>query len=144
MKSGDLTIVFGGDTSIGMDCGWMFRGVDEMLHRADLRFLQLEEPKLAKATEAAGPDRTTAALAPLLGRADLLPEFESIYPKAPLKYGGDDRSFDSIGVPTLWFNTHAKFMDFHTPLDTLGTLDLEKIVQCVKEGCRLTEIISKK
>jgi hypothetical protein len=33
-------------------------------------------------------------------------------------------------------------MDFHTPLDTLETLDLEKIVRCVKEGFRLTEIIS--
>ena len=78
-----------------------------------------------------------------VGRADRLPEFESIYPKAQLKYGGDDRSFDSAGVPTLWFNTHEKFMDFHTPLDTLGTVDPEKIVQCVKEACRLTEIISK-
>lgn len=78
-----------------------------------------------------------------VGRGELLPEFESIYPKAPLRYGGDDRSFDSAGVPTLWFNTHEKFMDFHTPLDTLGTVDPEKIVQCVKEACRLTEIISK-
>ena len=78
-----------------------------------------------------------------VGRGELLPEFDSIYPKAPLKYGGDDRSFDSAGVPTLWFNTHAKFMDFHTPLDTLGTVDPEKIVQCVKEAFRLTEIISK-
>ena len=33
-------------------------------------------------------------------------------------------------------------MDFHTPLDTLETVDPEKIVQCVKEGCRLTEILS--
>ena len=79
----------------------------------------------------------------LFPELELLPEFESIYPKAPLRYGGDDRSFDSAGVPTLWFNTHEKFMDFHTPLDTLGTVDPEKIVQCVKEACRLTEIISK-
>ena len=78
-----------------------------------------------------------------VGREELLPDFESIYPKAPLKYGGDDRSFDSAGVPTLWFNTHEKFMDFHTAMDTMETLDLEKIVQCVKEGCRLTEILSK-
>ena len=72
MATGELSIVFGGDTSFGMDCGWMFRGVDGLLQSADLRFLQLEEPKLARETEAAGPDRTTAALAPLVGRADLL------------------------------------------------------------------------
>lgn len=72
MVKGELSIIFGGDTSFGMGCEWMFRGVDDMLRGADLRFLQLEEPKLAVQTEAAGPDRTTAALSPLRGRADLL------------------------------------------------------------------------
>ena len=69
---GDLTLVFGGDTSIGMNCEWMFRGVDPLLRSADLRMLQLEEPFVAHETEAAGPDRTTAALAPLRGRVDLV------------------------------------------------------------------------
>lgn len=72
MKSGDLTIVFGGDTSIGMNCGWMFRGVDALLQSADLRMVQLEEPFVAHETEAAGPDRTTAALESLKGRIDLV------------------------------------------------------------------------
>ena len=67
-----------------------------------------------------------------------LPEFETIYPKMPFKNAGDDRSFHCVGVPVLWFNTHAKFMDFHTPLDTIETLDLSKIETCVKEAFRLT------
>ena len=35
-------------------------------------------------------------------------------------------------------------MDFHTPLDTLETLDPGKIVRCVEEGVRLTEVIAKR
>lgn len=72
MGKGALDLVFGGDTSIGMNCEWMFRGVDPLLRSADLRMLQLEEPFVARETETAGPDRTTAALAPLRGRADLV------------------------------------------------------------------------
>ena len=76
-----------------------------------------------------------------VGRPELLMEFDSIYPKAPFKNGGDDRAFDSIGVPSLWFNTHEKFMDFHTPADSLETLDLQRIARCVEEGVRLTEVL---
>ena len=72
MAAGELTLVFGGDTSIGVNCEWMFRGVDPLLAAADLRMVQLEEPFVARETEAAGPDRTTAALAPLKGRIDLV------------------------------------------------------------------------
>ena len=77
-----------------------------------------------------------------VGRGDLLPEFESIYPKAPFKNGGDDRSFDSVGVPTLWFNAHEKFKDFHTALDSLETLETKRIAGCVEEAVRVTGIIS--
>lgn len=68
----DLTLIFGGDTSIGTDSEWMFRYVDPMLQAADLRMVQLEEPFVKQETEAAGPDRTTAALAPLRGRLELV------------------------------------------------------------------------
>ena len=72
MSTKNLSLVFGGDTSIGVGCEWMFRGVDGLLESADLRMAQLEEPFVAQETEAAGPDRTTAALAPLRGRFDLV------------------------------------------------------------------------
>lgn len=74
-----------------------------------------------------------------IGRPELLPEFESIYIRKPFKSGGDDRSFNSVGVPVIWFNNHAKFMDFHTPLDTIETLDLDRIVRCVQDAVRVTE-----
>ena len=68
-----------------------------------------------------------------------LPEFDTIYPKLPFKNAGDDRSFECIGVPVLWFNTHSKFKDFHTPLDTIETLDLGKIVKCLDEALNITK-----
>ncbi len=72
MCKGDLSLVFGGDTSIGVNCEWMFRGVDPLLQSADLRMVQLEEPFLSRTTDTVGPDRTTAALEPLKGRVDLV------------------------------------------------------------------------
>lgn len=77
-----------------------------------------------------------------IGLPEKLPEIDSIYEKRPFKNAGDDRSFNCIGVPVLWFNTHAKFQDFHTPLDTIETLDLGKIETCIKEALRLTEKFS--
>ena len=67
-----------------------------------------------------------------------LPEFDTIYTKLPFKNGGDDRSFQCIGVPVLWFNTHAEFQDFHTPLDTIETLDINKIARYIEEAVKLT------
>ena len=76
-----------------------------------------------------------------IAHPEKLPEFETIYPKGPFKDAGDDRSFNCVGVPVLWFNTHAKFMDFHTPLDSIDTLDIDKIVVCIKEAARLTGVL---
>lgn len=70
--SKELTLIFGGDTSIGVESEWIFRGVDPMLRGADLRMVQLEEPFVKAETLAAGRDRTAAALAPLRGRIDLV------------------------------------------------------------------------
>ena len=78
-----------------------------------------------------------------VGRPELLPEFESAYPKLPIKNAGDDRNFDRIGVPTLWFNTHDHFMDFHTPEDTMDKLDISRIARCVQEAVRITQQISR-
>lgn len=69
---------------------------------------------------------------------DRLPEIESCFPILPFKNGGDDRSFHCIGVPVLWFNNHDKFKTFHTPLDTIETLDINKIVKCLEEALRIT------
>ena len=73
-----------------------------------------------------------------VGRPELLPEFTSCYEKAPIKLAGDDRNFDKLGIPTLGFNSHAKFQDFHTPLDTIDTLDMKKIAQCIADAVSVT------
>ena len=72
-----------------------------------------------------------------VGRGEKLPSFTSRYPLLPIKNAGDDRSFDRLEVPTLWFNSHAKFKDFHTPLDTIATLDIPRIGEFVKDAVQV-------
>ncbi len=72
-----------------------------------------------------------------VGRQEKLPFFKSRYPFLPIKNGGDDRSFDRLEVPTLWFNSHAKFKDFHTPLDTIATLDIPRIGEFVQDAVQV-------
>jgi poly-gamma-glutamate capsule biosynthesis protein CapA/YwtB (metallophosphatase superfamily) len=67
-----LTLVFGGDMSVGENAADYFRGVETLLAQADFRMAQLEEPYVSSETEFAGKNRTTAALAPLVGKFDLL------------------------------------------------------------------------
>ncbi|MBR7104437.1 MAG: M28 family peptidase [Lentisphaeria bacterium] len=73
-----------------------------------------------------------------LGREELLPELKSRYPFAPFKNGGDDRSFDALGIPTLWYNSETPFKVFHTPLDTVSTLDISKMADCIADAVAVT------
>lgn len=72
MSQKELSLVFGGDMSVGENSEFYFKGVDRMLARADVRMAQLEEPFSRQVTEYAGPNRTTKVLKPLVGRFDLL------------------------------------------------------------------------
>ena len=72
MNEKQLTLVFGGDISVGKNSGAYFEGVRALLDDANIRMAQLEEPFVSDVTEFAGPDRTTAVLEPLTGRFDLL------------------------------------------------------------------------
>ena len=76
-----------------------------------------------------------------VGRPELLPEFDSIYRKLPFKNDGDDRNFNRVGVPALWFSTHERFFDFHTPLDTMEKLDIGRLVRFIGEARRVTRIL---
>ncbi len=78
-----------------------------------------------------------------VGRPELLPAFDTPYGILPIKRGGDDKNFDRIGIPTLWFNTHSKFNDFHTPLDTIGTLDLDRIAAFVEDALSVTRQLTR-
>ena len=73
-----------------------------------------------------------------VGHPELLNEFETIYPKLDVKLGGDDRNFHKLGIPTLWFNCHTTFKDFHTPLDTIATLNMQDIADCVEDAVKVT------
>lgn len=76
-----------------------------------------------------------------VGRGELLPQFECIYPKRPFKNGGDERNFDRIGLPTIWFESLPMFKEFHTPMDTIETLDTDRIARCVAEAVEVVRRI---
>jgi hypothetical protein len=67
-----LTLLFGGDTSVGEDSARYFEGVNKMLADADFRIIHLEEPYVSEVTEFATANRTTDVLAPLIGKVDLM------------------------------------------------------------------------
>ena len=53
----------------------------------------------------------------------------------------DDRNFNRVGVPALWFSIHERFFDFHTPLDTMEKLDIGRLVRFIEEARRVTRIL---
>ena len=79
-----------------------------------------------------------------LGHKELLPEISTGFRFAPFKNGGDDRSFDALGIPTLWFNGSTPFKVFHTPLDTVATLDVQKLAECVLDTVNVAGQLLKK
>ena len=56
--------------------------------------------------------------------------------------GGDDRSFNEIGIPTLWYRCDATvFKDFHTPCDTISTLDIPRFKFIAEDALQLLEAL---
>ena len=76
-----------------------------------------------------------------VGRSEKLPAFDTIYPVKPIRYAGDERNFDKVEVPSLWFTSFPRFQEFHTPADTIDTLDIGKISRCVSESVNVTRQI---
>ena len=76
-----------------------------------------------------------------VGRSEKLPAFDTIYPVKPIRYAGDERNFDKLEVPSLWFTSFPRFQEFHTPADTVDTLDTGKIARCVSDSLDVTRQI---
>ena len=76
-----------------------------------------------------------------VGRSEKLPAFDTIYPVKPIRYAGDERNFDRLEVPSLWFTSFPRFQEFHTPADTIDTLDIGKIARCVSYSLDVTRQI---
>lgn len=72
MTKNRISMLFGGDLSVGENSEFYFKGVSDMLSKAEVRMAQLEEPFVSEVTEFAGANRTTSVLKPLIGRFDLL------------------------------------------------------------------------
>lgn len=67
-----ISLIFGGDTSVGEDSARYLEGVTNLLSSADLRMLQLEEPYTRELLPEAGPHKLTSVLDPLVGKVDLV------------------------------------------------------------------------
>ena len=76
-----------------------------------------------------------------VGRGEQLPAFESFYPQHPIRNGGDERNFDRLGVSTLWFASCPRYQEFHTPLDTIETLDISRICRCTADAVEVVKQI---
>lgn len=72
MSKKRLSLLFGGDMSVGENSEFYFKGINDMLSKADIRMAQLEEPFVSEITDFAGVNRTTAVLNPLIGKFELL------------------------------------------------------------------------
>ncbi|NLK72396.1 MAG: CapA family protein [Clostridiales bacterium] len=72
MGKKQLTLLFGGDISVGEDSSKYFQSVNTILDNADVRIAQLEEPYVSEVTDFAGINRTTQVLAPMVGKMDIL------------------------------------------------------------------------
>ena len=66
------TLVFGGDFIVGREAEKYIGGIKPLLDGADFRMFQLEGPYLAPSEEKPHRDFDTDALAPLVGRVDLV------------------------------------------------------------------------
>lgn len=72
MEHRGISLLFGGDMSVGENSEFYFQGVSGLLAAADVRMAQLEEPFCKEESEFVKSTRTTRVLEPLAGRFDLL------------------------------------------------------------------------
>lgn len=72
MSDSQLSLLFGGDFSVGKDSATYLEGVNDLLDSADVRMFQLEEPYTKELLESAGPYKVTSVLDPIIGKVDLV------------------------------------------------------------------------
>ena len=77
-----------------------------------------------------------------VGYKEKLKDFNTACRLLPIKLGGDDRSFNELGVPTLWYGSNnIVFQDFHTPCDTIATLDIPRFKFIAEDALQLLEAL---
>lgn len=65
------SVLYGGDTSFGLEGAHYMEGVLPLLQEADVRILHIEEPFMREESEECGPNRTWKSLEPLRGNLDM-------------------------------------------------------------------------
>lgn len=74
-----------------------------------------------------------------------LPTLHSdIFPICPSSYvGGDEKSFEKIGVPSLWYYDESFFQQFHTKRDTIDTIDFDKMTLAAVDALEIFKQLTK-
>lgn len=78
-----------------------------------------------------------------VGRKEKLNAFDTVMSLQPVKLAGDDRSFDRLEVPCLWYGHRSGFKDFHTQLDAICTLDMQKFRKVISDALNVTRTLCK-
>lgn len=65
-------VIYGGDTSFGLEGAKFISGVLPILENADVRILHIEEPFMKEENDECGPHRTWKSLEPLQGNVDMV------------------------------------------------------------------------
>ena len=52
-------------------------------------------------------------------------------------YNGDEKSFCTAGIPSVWYYDNNPFNQLHTPCDSLDKIDFDKMTEGVKDAVEL-------
>ena len=69
----------------------------------------------------------------VVGRGNKLPKLDTRRKIVASDFSGDDKSFNAIGVPTVWLAARKLFNELHTPLDDLSHTDFASIERQISE-----------
>ena len=72
MAQNQISLLFGGDFSVGKNAEWYLCGVNDLLESADVCMVHLEEPYTKELLESAGEHKLTSCLEPIVGKIDLV------------------------------------------------------------------------
>ncbi len=76
-----------------------------------------------------------------VGLPDRLPALPTRLPVKAYTGAGDDLSFHSIGVPTLWYHTASPYKCIHTPADDYSGIDVSRVAAIVVDAVRVAEFL---
>lgn len=76
-----------------------------------------------------------------VGLPERLPVLPTRLPVKAYSGAGDDLSFHSIGVPTMWYHTASPYKCIHTPADAYEGIDVSRLAAIVDDAVQVSEML---